>query len=197
MTRRRALRRLRKSGLADSVQRCTFASYQTPDETRQTIKALAQRFAEDDGGWFYIAGRSGSGKTHICTAICGVLMQRRDVRYMLWRDWVTQLKANVTDAAAYAEIMQPLKDVPVLYIDDFLKGGVTRADLNAAFELLNARYLDSRKRTIISSERTLSDILDLDEALGGRIYERSRGYNLQAPGENWRLRPAPAAEAAV
>ena len=41
---------------------------------------------------------------------------------------------------------------------------------------------------MISSETDLERITALDEAVGGRIYERSRGFAVMAPPENWRLR---------
>lgn len=189
MAKRRALRRIRRSGLADAMRRYTFQNYETPDETRQKIKAKAVAFCDSSQGWFYIAGRSGSGKSHICTAICSTLMEHGyDVYYMSWRDESTALKALVTDAEAYEEKIAKLKSVAVLYIDDFLKGGDTDADIRLAFEILNARYIDARLRTVLSSEKDITQIMDRDEALGGRIYERSKGFCLVAPKENWRLR---------
>ena len=126
---------------------------------------------------------------HIAHRICSRLMDSgKAVRYMLWRDASAELKALVTDGEEYQARIKPFKTVPVLYIDDFLKGGHSEADIRLAFEILNSRYNDSQLRTIISSEITLFEILGLDEAVGGRIYERSRGYVLEAPRENWRLR---------
>ena len=75
----------------------------------------------------------------------------------------------------------------MLYIDDLFKGNVTGADLNLAFQLINARYNDRKLITILSSELTLSEIIEQDEALGGRIYERARGFVLAAPNRNRRL----------
>lgn len=188
MKQRRSKRWIARSGLEDLLGRYTFPAYRTVDKKRENIRRTAEAFCMADGGWFYIAGRPGSGKTHICTAICGELLKRTEVRYMLWRDEIVKIKANVTDVEAYEDALRPFKRVPVLYIDDFLKGKVTDADLNAAFEILNARYNDSRKRTIISSELRLPKIMDLDEAIGSRIYERSKLFCVDAPDENWRLR---------
>lgn len=187
---RKSIKRLQRSGLSNLVSRYTLASYETPDEKRSGIKAKAQRYIEDTSGtWFFIAGISGSGKTHLCTAICGELLKREEVRYMLWRDEAPKIKGAVTDRENYEALVHPLKAVPILYIDDFLKGSVSDADKNLAFEIINARYNDSSKRTIISSERKITEIVELDEALGSRIYERSRGYMVEPPNENWRLRP--------
>lgn len=110
------------------------------------------------------------------------------VRYMLWRDASAELKGLLTDGDEYQARIKPFKTVPVLYIDDFLKGGHSDADIRLAFEILNSRYNDSALRTIISSELSLFEILGLDEATGGRIYERAKGYVIESPRENWRLR---------
>jgi DNA replication protein DnaC len=187
--RRNALR-IKRSGLADIMSRYTFEAYKTPDKQTAAIKAAALRYvAESRGEWFVIVGRPGSGKTHICTAIVGKLIEGgKNCKYMLWRDEVRELKALVNDNPAYRERMNLLKNVDVLYIDDFFKGRtVSDGDLNVAFELLNARY-NARKRTIISGERTIGAIMDIDEAIGSRIYERSKnGYCFETSPENWRL----------
>lgn len=187
--RRNALR-IKRSGLADVMSRYTFEAYKTPDKQTAAIKAAALRYvAESRGEWFVIVGRPGSGKTHICTAIVGKLIEGgKNCKYMLWRDEVRELKALVNDNSAYRERMNLLKNVDVLYIDDFFKGrAVSDGDLNVAFELLNARY-NARKRTIISGERTIGAIMDIDEAIGSRIYERSKnGYCFETSPENRRL----------
>lgn len=189
MRRRRSLRSLRRAGMEDMARRCTLESYVTDSPHRERVRAAAERFSQADAGWFFIAGQTGSGKTHICTAICTSLMERGgEVCYMPWRDESTALKTGVTDREWYEARVRKLQTVPVLYIDDFLKGGASEADLRLAFQLLNARYNDTALRTVISSETDLERITALDEAVGGRIYERSRGFAVMAPPENWRLR---------
>lgn len=189
MKRRRSLRSLRKAGMEDMALRYTLDNYSTPDQKHKSIKETAKRFIDSDEGWFYIAGQPGSGKTHICTAICTSLMERNsEIVFMPWRDESTALKTGITDREWYESRIKPLKEAPVLYIDDFLKGGITEADIRLAFEILNARYNKATLRTVISSEITLDKILKADEATGSRIYERCRGFNVIAPDENWRLK---------
>ena len=194
MIRRRNECRIRASGLGEMLERYTFPAWITNAKWRENAKAAAMRYAEKPSGWFVAAGASGTGKSHLCTAICGQLMERgMDTRYMLWRDVSVQAKAVVNDDEAYSRIVEPLKRVPVLYIDDLFKTGKgqapTTGDVNLAFEILNARYNDSRKVTVISTELPMEKLLDIDEAVGGRIYERSKGNYLDFRGrENWRLR---------
>ena len=105
---------------------------------------------------------------------------------MLWRNEASRLKANVNESV-YGDMIKNLTEIPVLYIDDFFKGGVTQGDINLAFELINDRY-NSRKATIISSEKTINDLLNIDEAIGSRIVERSGEFitNITRK-ENYRL----------
>lgn len=190
-------RRLEKSGLADVVKEQTFRSYQTPEEWQKTAKKQAVEYLRNpDGRWFVAAGSVGSGKTHLCTAICGAMMEAgRDVRYMPWVDDGGRLKAAVNDTDEYTRLINPLKAVEVLYIDDFWKTEEgktpTTGDIKLAFEILNARYINRRLITIISSEMSITRMLDIDEAVGSRIYEKSkRGslLNIEGDNKNWRLR---------
>lgn len=189
MAKRVSIRNLERSGLKDMITRYTFKNYTADTNERRKVLNAAEKFCKDDRGWFFISGKSGSGKTHICTAICSRMMDMgKAVRYMLWRDASAELKGLLTDGDEYQARIKPFKTVPVLYIDDFLKGGHTEADIRLAFEILNSRYNDSALRTVISSELSLFEILGLDEATGGRIYERAKGYVIESPRENWRLK---------
>lgn len=188
MAKRRSMRRIRSSGMEDMFSRYTFQNYETLDTERTIIKLTAEKFTRSDTGWFYIAGKSGSGKTHICTAICKVLIERgKEVYYMKWRDESRKLKSMI-NSEDVEKPLDELKRVSVLYIDDFFKGGCNEADTRLAFEILNARYNDSKLRTVISSEIGMEDLLDVDEAICGRIKERAKGYCLRSPAENWRLK---------
>lgn len=187
---RRSMRRIRYSGLADLMDVYTFQRFETPEEWQKTAKAKAMQYVTDGAGkWFFITGTPGTGKSHICTAIAGALMSGgKDLRYMLWRSDAARIKALITDAEAYAAELGKLKTAPVLYIDDFFKGKITDADVNLAFELLNERYSRRRTMTLISTEKSMEELLDIDEAIGSRIYERSKGYCIRTGTQNWRLR---------
>lgn len=193
MVRRRSEKIMEQSGLSELLTRYTMRNWECREPWQKNVLHLAREWAENPSGWFFLAGTPGTGKTHLCVALCGVLMTRGlACRYMLWRDMAVRAKAAVNDEAEYQQIVEPLKMVRVLYIDDLFKTGrgqePTAADVNLAFEILNARYNDSRKITILSSEWTLESILNLDEGVGSRIYERTKGYYFDLTGrKNWRL----------
>ena len=193
---RRSMRQIERSGLKSALESCTFDNYKTLEAWQVKAKQTAQEYITDcDGKWFIASGEVGSGKTHLCTAICGELLKACvEVRYMLWRDETVRLKASVNDSTEYGRLIDPLKTVKALYIDDFMKTerGVrpTTADINLAFEILNSRYANKKLITIISTEKSPEDLLDIDEAVGSRIFERSRGYcvRILGAGKNWRLK---------
>ena len=188
MKKRISLRRLADSGLQEMVKRYRFDNYQTPDAKLRMIRDRALEFAISSGECFIISGQSGSGKTHICTAICNELIERNwKVRYMIWRTDAAKLKSIVNNPEEYEREINRLRNTPVLYIDDFFKGTVSSADVNLAFTILNDRYNSRGKKTIISTERSMEELLEIDEAIGGRIAERAKGYIIQAPKRNWRL----------
>lgn len=184
-------RRIERSGLKPLLENCTFDRYKALDQWQKSAKETAERYVDDHAGkWFFIGGSSGTGKTHLCTAICGELMGKGvPVRYVQWRSDIPPIKAKINDADAYQDAIWPLKTVKALYIDDFLKGSISDGDKNIAFDLLNARYNNPDAITLISSELTIDKILEWDEAIGSRIAERSKGYMLNLRGkQNWRLR---------
>lgn len=201
---RSAIRKLEESGLKNAVKTCTFDRFETHDGWQEHIKQAAMRFCEDDAARvFFIGGQSGAGKTHLCTAITvHFIRQGNAAHYMKWRDEIVRIKALVNEPDKYHALMQELKDVSVLYIDDLFKVGVnsqdgiarpTVADVNAAFEIINHRCNQQGLITIISSERTLPELLAIDEATAGRIAEQSKegGYCISLKRDssrNWRLR---------
>lgn len=193
---RRSIRRAKKSGLGDLLERHTFEAFQTPEPWQKEAKKLAQDYASAPSGWFVASGASGSGKTHLCTAICRQLLSDgRAVRYELWRETARKIKAAALDGDARSKLMDPLRNTEVLYLDDFLKtakgAAPTQADIELAFDIIGARY-DAKAMTILSTELTVDELLSLDEALGGRIYEMCHNgkqyLGFAGEGKNWRLR---------
>lgn len=196
---RRSIKKMNRSGLKNIIRDYTFSKFAVVDPWQQTLKEAAEAYAQKPEGWFFIGGQSGAGKTHLCTAICReFLLAGTSVKYMLWRDDIVKLKNALGEPAQYDALMTEYKTVEVLYIDDLFKTGKgadgakqrpTSADINIAFEILNFRYNNSKLLTVISSECTINDILDIDEATGGRIFEKAKAFSLKPDkAKNYRLK---------
>lgn len=204
MKARDAIRKMQRSGLEDVVKKYTFQSYQTPDKWQASIKQTAMRFCDDDtNNWFFIGGQSGAGKTHICTAIAVRYIKRgKAARYMVWPKEIRKIQAMVNEADKFDALMRDLENAEVLYIDDLFKHGKdadgrpkapSEPEVRRAFEIINYRCNKPDLVTIISTEKTLFDLVDIDEALGGRISEKTKdaGYCINLTKDstrNWRLR---------
>lgn len=193
---RATLNRAKRSGLGDILKENTFDKYLIKDEWQRIIKEKAQAFCNDDAAkWFFIGGQSGAGKTHLCTAIAAHYIKAgQEVKYMVWCEESKTLKALANDFT-YRDEIEIYKNVDVLYIDDFLKtendGKPSGADLRLAFEIINRRILDKNKVTIISSEYTLGEVIDFDEATMGRVAEKTGEYKINIAKDrkkNYRLK---------
>lgn len=193
-----SIMRMKRSGLKDVIKDYTFDKFEDAEPWQKTLKAAAMTYAKNLEGWFFIGGQSGCGKTHLCTAICReFLLAGRRVMYMLWRDDVVKIKGAVTDADEYNRLIGQYKNVDILYIDDLFKTGraadnsvqrPTSADINVAFEIINYRTVNHLP-TIISSECTEDELLDIDEAVGGRIFEQAKSFSIaKNRARNYRIR---------
>jgi DNA replication protein DnaC len=191
---------MKASGLANQISRCRMDNFKADDAWQREVKERAARYIADESpAWWFIGGAVGAGKTHISTAICRALLGRGlSVSYMLWTDEITRLKAVRYDAPEeYRETMDRLKGADVLYIDDLYKriadrDRITDADVLILYDIINHRYM-KRARTLISSERYLSEIMEADEGIGSRIAEMAKGYVVtigRGEGKNWRVREA-------
>ncbi len=196
---RKSIMRMKRSGMEELFKKYKFENYTITEPWQKMIKEKAQNFANAPAPVFFIGGQSGTGKTHLCTAIARqLLFDGNELRYILWRDESVKLKSAVNNDEKYQSLIAELKRVDVLYIDDFLKVPIgqdtskpTSADLAVALEIINNRY-NAKLITIISSEWTIKDIIGMDEALGGRIYEMA-GAEYSAnigkdPKKNYRIK---------
>lgn len=191
---RKNLERVDKSGLSSMIDMYTFSTWTAEEQWQKDGGNAAWLYARKPTGWFFCCGSPGTGKTHLCTAICNELMGKGlSTKYMLWRDEAVKAKSIITESAGYQRLVEPLKRVKALYVDDLFKTktGVdpSPGDVNLAFEVLNARYCNPNLITIISTELTIDELIRIDPAFGSRIYERSKGHSLDFTGRpNYRLR---------
>jgi len=176
--------KMKKSGANREMTFDTFCmnfDWQTEMSMKATEYALGGYLS---GQWFFCGGQVGCGKTHICTAILNELLKTNiGCRYMMWRDEAVKLKALVNEHQEYHDKLMELCRAPVLYIDDLFKTQngkePTQADVNLAFQIINSRYQDKKWTTIISCEYTTADLMAIDEAVGSRIFERSKVYRVE------------------
>lgn len=189
--------RLERSGLAKEFMTKSFDNYQTCniqqlEDAKETVMQYARNFEkwrDTDANSLMLCGQAGAGKTHLGTACSRKLIEEGiPVIYMGYREEMTALKAKVTDDMAYSAEINRYKKAEVLFIDDFLKGKITEADVNIVYEIVNYRY-NNKLPIIISTEKTLDDLVNFDEAIGSRLVEMCFGHIIIFSGKklNYRL----------
>ena len=155
----------------------TFDNFRPEQPWQSRLLRICREYLNHPDRWLVLCGQSGSGKTHLCSAVCQeLMMQGETVTYMLWREASTRLRDLNLDAREREQEKQRYKQTPVLFIDDLLKVGGGAApstgEMNLAFEIINSRYI-AGLRTVLSTELSPQQLTKLDQALAGRITEKA------------------------
>lgn len=176
---RNTKRREVNSGLGEQLK--DIKTFVTAEKWQRGMKEKADKFPKQDKArCFFVGGQSGAGKTHICKALAKEMVSQVDS--FVYARWPEECKkqTNFADEARFGRL-EELKNVHLLYIDDFLKqfqGQNTRAEVALAYEIIEARYTNMRGITIISSELLLNQIFAVDTAIGRRISEMSGEFRI-------------------
>lgn len=187
----KAEKNIKASGLKAVKELDTFKA---DEKWQEVIKLKAERFLQQtENRCYYVGGQTGAGKTHICSGIAWELAKKgKSLLYFSWADEASQL-TTYSNESRFSRL-EELAKVDLLYIDDFLKphgDGYNRAEIGLAFDIIDRRYRDESKSTIISSELTIQKLVNVDQATAGRIVEMAGEFiaNINAdPKKNYRLK---------
>ncbi|WP_339283704.1 ATP-binding protein [Paenibacillus sp. FSL R5-0486] len=192
-TKDRAIERLMKSShITEKFRQKTLTNFITdglPELVKESHQAAVEYVSsyaaikDTPQNSMALLGKSGAGKTHVLMGVSNNLLKKGvGVLYFPYIEGFSELKDNMDTVGTR---LQQLKQVEVLFIDDLFKGGkkdkVTGIkmpsdwEVEKMIEVINHRYLE-QKPTLISSERDIADLCDIDEALGGRIHEMCKDY---------------------
>ena len=188
----------KKAGFRVDMCNYTFSTFKVWNNASKFAKDVALRYfksfesnRDKRTNSILLCGQVGSGKTHLAIALAVNFLEKKiKVQYMPYRDVVTEIKQNIIDSKNYSRLVDKYKTCDVLLIDDLYKGKINESDVNIMFEIINYRYLNN-KPMIISSEYTMDRILNVDEAIGSRIYEMCKNYIVQIENNvsnNYRLK---------
>ncbi len=189
--------KLKASGVSEEFRKKTFDNfnYERSVEVMEAFmkaKSYSKNFEKirvTRKNSVMFIGQVGSGKTHLAIAISNILLDKGiGVIYMPYRDSITNLKQSITDSENFQREISKYKNAQVLLIDDLFKGAITKSDINIMYEIVNYRYFKSLP-IITTGEKTIDDLIEIDEAIGSRLYEMSKNYVAEIAGEklNYRI----------
>ncbi len=198
---RRAERLMKSSKITPKFQSRTFNSFKLDDRPEIVKQAYEAAWnyvkgypKREEKGSVALLGRPGCGKTHLLMAISNNLISKGvGVIYFPWVEGFNELRNNLDSLDDRIRVLQ---QADVLFLDDLFKGQdntpekrPTRFQLEQLFAIINYRYLED-KPILVSSEKTISQLCQMDEAIGSRINEMCRDFKVTITGGielNYRL----------
>lgn len=166
------------SGLNELLQK-RVQDFYAKDDWQKAIKQMTVEYIgdctekfnnHDKCNWLMFLGQSGSGKTHLCASVSNWLLSKNKrvlyVRYVELSNALSNFDYSLLERA---------KHIPILYLDDLYKGSRNKLDEKAIFDLIDYRYANDLQ-TIISCENTSDELIEINEAVIGRIVEKCNGY---------------------
>lgn len=181
--RENAKKRLNSLGIDQEIQKIRINDYMTYDHDTKRAKTLALAYVkkfDNINSWLAFLGQSGSGKTFLSIAIGMELLHRPNpiiITYMPYLDAMRELKASAGDNENYLRVQEKYLTTKLLIIDDLFKdkvrngkliAGLSEADIKHITPIINNRVLRKQK-TIINSECTIQQLIELDESFGGKV----------------------------
>lgn len=178
-------RKIRAAQITEEFKAKTFGSFELegrPEAIKKAFKVAQSyviafkeiRKTKHNGIALY--GNSGSGKTHLLAAVTNNLLSKGiEVFYFPWVEGIKEL--TNAEKGKVQDIIHRMQQCEVLFLDDLFKGRGKPTDFQfeIAWSALNYRYLNN-KPILVSTERSISDLLDIDEAMGSRIGEVTKNH---------------------
>lgn len=194
LEKKQSVEKLALSNLTEAFKQRTFKTFIVNNEWQLEAKAKAMDYSKnfkETKASLMLSGQPGSGKTHIGVATMLRLIENNTgCVYREYISMLTDLKQTSMDEEEYIRSLEKYINPPVLFLDDFLKGEPTVADRKHVYKIINTRYLKSMPM-IISTEKSVKEILNWDEAIGSRLIEMCQGNVIEFPRgleNNYRLR---------
>lgn len=195
---KKSLAEMKRNNLLPLLQKRKFNNFIVKEKFQANIKKTAENFLNSilkgKNKSFFIGGQTGCGKTHICCAILNELVKKGIfIKYFDYLNDIDKLKKlQFQDIELFQQTKEEYKTANILYFDDFLYDTPSEADIKLLFDIINNRY-NNDKPIIISSEKLLIEICNINGSIGGRIKEMTRDFNINIDkdtSKNYRMKQA-------
>lgn len=148
----------KQSGLTPSQLNKTFASYQiftNPELKRAKVSAMK---AGAKGSCLILAGRRGTGKTHLAAGIAIQAMKDgRQAIFRLVNELLDEIRRSVAEGE-YFDFIEKFKSVPCLVLDDLGKEKTTESALDYLYQIIDYRYRHELQTIITTNALTIEEL---------------------------------------
>lgn len=174
------------AGIPERYRDFSIDTFPQSPENHNAIKAI-KRWIDGDR-WLYLHGDYGIGKTGLAIGILRELAARgNSVLFQTVPELLDRIRAtysqsgDLREGASESEVMESIKNVDVLVLDDLGTENVRPWVIEKMFIIINHRY-NRNLRTIITSNIDLDQLADrIGDRIAWRIAESSVVYKLKGP----------------
>lgn len=153
-------RMFKKSGLVESQINMTFETYEcsksTPEIRRAKMEAV---MASAEQSCLIIAGKRGTGKTHLAVAIALTAMRNgKQAIFRLVNEMLDEIRQTVAERGDYYGLMKMFKTVPCLILDDLGKEKTTDAGMDYLHQIIDYRYRHNLQTIVTTNARSSEEL---------------------------------------
>ena len=178
--------RIKHSGLSASQTKQTFTSYEHKGMPEEIVSAKAAAIlAAKKHTSLIIAGKAGTGKTHLASAIAIEAM--REGKQAIFRtvpDLLEELKQAAWEHKDFFGLRQKFRDVPCLVLDDLGKEKTTDKGLEYLYQIIDYRYKHGKQTIVTTNALDIGGLMnqwnaDKIEPLVSRILENGHWVTIR------------------
>jgi DNA replication protein DnaC len=150
--------------LPPGLQQMTFQTFVAASRNQSIALAQCREFARDPQGWLLLAGRSGSGKTHLAAAVANARLAQQPVSFTNTADLLDKIRSTY-DSHSYDETFRAICDVPLLVLEDLGHENRTPWSQEKLYQLLSHRALHRLAMMITTAYK----VAQLDGRIAGHL----------------------------
>lgn len=195
-------RRLERSGITREQSKQTFERYECSRDNPELAVAKAQAIlAAESHKSLVLAGKSGTGKTHLAIAIAIQAMRKgKQALFRTVPDLLDEIRKSCGSKDIY-RVKQKFMEIPCLVLDDLGKEKSTKAGMEYLYQIIDYRYKYGMQTVITTNALDMFGLMneenaDIVEPLISRVLENGVWVTI-SKGENYRLKKPVVSETPV